>query len=43
LLERQLLPGFKVGNKWCARKSTLTNFIAQLEQDTDAEMRRAAS
>jgi hypothetical protein len=26
------LPAFKVGGKWCARKSTLDNFFAEKER-----------
>jgi excisionase family DNA binding protein len=32
LLERKQIPAFKVGNKWCARGSTLTEYIAKLER-----------
>jgi excisionase family DNA binding protein len=32
LLEKGQLPGFKVGNKWCARRSTLTEHIQKLER-----------
>lgn len=32
LLEQGQLPGFKVGSKWCARRSTLTDHIARLER-----------
>ncbi len=31
LLERGLLPAFKLGGKWTARKSTLHRHIEQLE------------
>ena len=31
LLERGQIPAFKVGNRWCARKSTLLKHIAALE------------
>ena len=31
LLERGQIPAFKVGNRWCARKSTLLKYIAALE------------
>jgi hypothetical protein len=34
LAEGGRLPLFKIGSRWCARKSTLTNFIARLEQNT---------
>jgi hypothetical protein len=33
LLEGGALPGFKVGNRWHARRTTLTAHIAKLEQD----------
>jgi excisionase family DNA binding protein len=32
LLEQKQLPAFKVGNKWCARRSTLTEHIQKLER-----------
>lgn len=32
LLEQGQLPGFKVGSKWCARRSTLTDHITRLER-----------
>ena len=35
LLERKLIPGFKVGNRWNARKSTLMRQIVDLEEQTD--------
>jgi hypothetical protein len=31
LAERGMLPVFKVGNRWCGRRSTLLSFIGQLE------------
>jgi hypothetical protein len=31
LAEAGKLPLFKIGNKWCARKSTLVTFITALE------------
>jgi hypothetical protein len=34
-LERGQIPGFKIGNKWHARRSTLTAHIARLEQNTE--------
>jgi hypothetical protein len=34
-LERRRIPGFKIGNKWHARRSTLTAHIARLEQNTE--------
>lgn len=30
--EKRLIPAFKVGNKWCARKSTLKTHFEKLEQ-----------
>jgi hypothetical protein len=32
MLETGQLPGFKIGKKWAARKSTLTQRIADLER-----------
>jgi hypothetical protein len=32
LLERGLIPGFKLGSKWQARKSTLIKYIEKLEE-----------
>ena len=31
LLERGLIPSFKIGKKWCARRSTSTAHIEKLE------------
>ena len=31
LAENKLIPAFKVGEKWCARKSTLRTHIEKLE------------
>jgi hypothetical protein len=31
LLERKLIPGFKVGNRWTARKSRLRRYFEELE------------
>ena len=31
LAENKLIPAFKVGDKWCARKSTLKAHIEKLE------------
>jgi hypothetical protein len=31
LAENKLIPAFKVGDKWCARKSTLRKHIEKLE------------
>ena len=31
LLEKKLIPGFKVGNRWTARKSRLKRYIEELE------------
>jgi hypothetical protein len=31
LAENKLIPAFKVGDKWCARKSTLRRHIENLE------------
>jgi hypothetical protein len=31
LAENKLIPAFKVGDKWCARKSTLVRHIGSLE------------
>ncbi len=36
LLEKKLIPGFKLGNRWNARKSTLLKRIVDLEEQTDA-------
>jgi hypothetical protein len=33
LLEKGLIPGFKVGNRWIARKSRLRQHIEKLEDD----------
>jgi hypothetical protein len=30
--EKQHIPAFKVGKKWCARKSSLKQFFAKLEE-----------
>lgn len=32
LLETGALPAFKLGGKWCARKSTLLAYFAELEE-----------
>ena len=32
LAESGRLPLFKIGNRWCARKSTLIEYIAKLER-----------
>jgi len=32
LLEKGQLPAFKVGNKWCARRSALVQHIERLER-----------
>ncbi len=37
LLETGALPAFKLGKQWCARKSSLLEFIAQLECKTTTE------
>lgn len=40
LLERKLIPAFKIGRRWHARKSTLDAFLIAQEQaasDPDAE------
>jgi hypothetical protein len=31
------VPAFKLGGKWCARKSTLNEFFAQKERETLAQ------
>ena len=31
LLEKREIPGFKIGNIWYARRSTLLNHVAELE------------
>ena len=31
LVENKLIPAFKVGDKWCARKSTLRSHVEKLE------------
>jgi hypothetical protein len=31
------VPAFKLGGKWCARKSTLDEFFAQKERETLAQ------
>ena len=31
LLEKKLIPAFKVGNRWTARKSRLKRYIEELE------------
>jgi hypothetical protein len=36
LAEKRLLPLFKVGDRWCGRKSTLRRHVDQLENDGDA-------
>ena len=36
MLENGQLPGFKIGKKWAARKSTLTQRIADLERQCEA-------
>ena len=36
LAEAGKLPLFKIGNKWCARKSTLVTYIAALEGGNEA-------
>jgi hypothetical protein len=32
LAEKQRLPLFKIGSRWCARRSTLLAYIANLEK-----------
>ena len=32
LLEKGIVPGFKLGKRWCARRSTLTKFFEEREQ-----------
>ncbi len=29
--EKRQIPAFKIGSKWCARKSTLLDYVAKLE------------
>ena len=36
LAENRLIPAFKVGEKWCARKSTLRAHIEKLEASQNA-------
>ncbi len=36
LLEKGILPGFKLGKRWCARRSTLTRFFEEREQASGA-------
>ena len=36
LLERKLMPGFKIGGKWYARRSTLRNSLQRLEAGATA-------
>lgn len=36
MLENSQIPGFKLGNKWAARKSTLNEHIARLEREATA-------
>ena len=36
LLERKLIPGFKVGNRWTARKSSLRRYFQELESGEQA-------
>jgi excisionase family DNA binding protein len=31
LAEQKLIPAFKVGERWCCRKSTLRNHVERLE------------
>jgi hypothetical protein len=38
LLERGRIPGFKIGAKWHARRSTLITHIARLEEQRDAAL-----
>jgi hypothetical protein len=35
LLEGGQLPAFKIGSRWCARRTTLTNHIEKLERAVD--------
>jgi hypothetical protein len=37
LLEKKLIPGFKVGNRWTARKSRLRQHIQDLEGGSSAK------
>ncbi len=32
LLEKGIVPGFKLGKRWCARRSTLTRHFEELER-----------
>jgi len=43
LAENRLIPAFKVGEKWCARKSTLTRHIESLEAGHDDRCRMATT
>jgi hypothetical protein len=36
-IERRLLPDFKLGRLWCARRSTLKEHFARLEQEAMSE------
>ncbi len=42
LLETGALPAFKLGNQWCARKSTLLAYFAQLEEQAATKIGQAA-
>ncbi|BBK31521.1 hypothetical protein EDC65_0323 [Stella humosa] len=43
LLERGLLPAFKLGGVWCARKSTLRAHVERLERAAIERLERAAA
>jgi hypothetical protein len=38
MLETKKIPGFKLGNKWAARKSTLNDHITRLEQAANSQV-----
>ncbi|HYE70096.1 MAG TPA: hypothetical protein VD932_01060 [Aquabacterium sp.] len=39
LLETRQLPAFKIGDRWCMRKSTYRKYVEDLEAAARAEMR----
>ena len=41
LLERKLIPGFKIGRRWHARKSTLEAFLIAQEQAAQEQAAKA--
>jgi hypothetical protein len=38
MLETKRIPGFKLGNKWAGRKSTLNDHFARLEQAASSQV-----